>query len=62
MMEQILEQMMERLLAEIRTNHAEIETNNEKFEILRGTYLPDGYPPNQNKAHSRNEITEHTSR
>jgi hypothetical protein len=41
---------------EIRTNQerveAKIAANNEKFEALQDT-LPDGYPPRQDRGHSR---------
>jgi hypothetical protein len=33
-MKQTIEQMMERLLAEIRTNKAKIKANNKKGEVL----------------------------
>jgi hypothetical protein len=49
-MKQMMQQMIEHLLAEIRTNkakmdanqertEAKIEANNEKFEVLRGTLV-----------------------
>jgi hypothetical protein len=50
------------MMAEIKTNReemtarleAKIEANNEKFEVLRGTLrLLDGYPPSQDRVHSK---------
>jgi hypothetical protein len=32
---------------------AKIKANNEKFEVLQGTCLLDGYPPSQARGHSR---------
>jgi hypothetical protein len=51
------EQMMARLLAEMKASqeemNVEIRTNNEKFEVLRGTHLQDGYPPSQDRGRAR---------
>jgi hypothetical protein len=44
-----MEQMMESLLAVIRTNQANKEGNNKKSEALRSTHLPDGCLPSQNR-------------
>jgi hypothetical protein len=38
-MEQIMKQMMKRLLAEIRTNVVKVEANIKKSQVLRGTLV-----------------------
>jgi hypothetical protein len=50
-LKEMKEELMARLEAKIK---AKIKTNNDKFEVIQSTLcLPDGYPPSQNRGHSR---------
>jgi DNA gyrase/topoisomerase IV subunit A len=63
---QKMEQMMDRMLAKMDSFQENIDdsqekmdafqkemrTNSEKFEVLRSTRLPGGYPPSLDRGHS----------